>query len=79
MPADPSPSQIRPLGTSRKFNFIKLAGLFVCMGAAVVFSDDLKEVWKSEIASYESVQKNKDYRISLLGVTKGLLLLIPRS
>lgn len=34
-----------------------------------------EEVRKSEIAAFQSVQQNKDYRIHLLGVTKGIAFL----
>lgn len=50
-----------------------LLGIAVAVGAAS-FSH-AEEVRKSEIATFESVQQNKNYRVTLLGVTKGIAFL----
>ena len=42
---------------------------------AVADSLNADESGKSEIATYKSVQQNKDYRVSLLNVTKGIAFL----
>ncbi|QGQ26261.1 hypothetical protein F1728_27865 [Gimesia benthica] len=44
----------------------------VAAGAASVFTHAKEETRKSEIDTFESVQQNKDYRVSLLGITKGI-------
>ena len=44
----------------------------VVAGAASVFSNAEKVTWKSEIDTFESMQQNRDYRVSLLGITKGI-------
>ena len=51
---------------------VTLIGVVVAVGAAAIFSNAEEEERKSEIATFESVQQNKDYRVSLLGVTKGI-------
>lgn len=51
---------------------VALIGIAVAIGAAAVYSNADEEAQKSEIATFESVQQNKDYRVSLLGVTKGI-------
>ncbi len=51
---------------------VALIGVAVAVGAAAVFSNAEEQAQKSEIATFESVQQNKDYRVSLLGVTKGI-------
>lgn len=51
---------------------VTLIGVTVVVGAAAVFSNAEEVAQKSEIATFESVQQNKDYRVSLLGVTKGI-------
>ena len=52
-----------------------LAIVSVAVGAAAVFSSAEEETQKSEIATFESVQQDKDYRVTLLGVTKGIAFL----
>lgn len=50
----------------------------VAGGAAVVvavLANAEEESLKSEIATFETVQQNKDYRVTLLGVTKGIAFL----
>jgi hypothetical protein len=54
---------------------VTLIGVAVVVGAAAVFSNAEEETRKSEIATFESVQQDKDYRVSLLGVTKGIAFL----
>ena len=51
---------------------VTLIGVVVVVGTAAVFSNAEEEAWKSEIATFESVQQDKDYRVTLLGVTKGI-------
>ena len=51
---------------------VTLFGIAVVVGTAAVFSNAEEEARKSEIATFESVQQDKDYRVSLLGVTKGI-------
>ena len=51
---------------------VTLIGVAGVVGAAAIFSNAEEETRKSEIATFESVQQNKDYRVSLLGVTKGI-------
>ncbi len=51
---------------------VTLIGVAVVVGAAAVFSNADEEARKSEIATFESVQQDKDYRVTLLGVTKGV-------
>ena len=51
---------------------VTLIGIAVVVGGAAVFSNAEEEARKSEIATFESVQQDKDYRVSLLGVTKGI-------
>ncbi len=54
---------------------IALIGVAVVVGAATVFSNAEEEPRKSEIATFEHVQQDKDYRVSLLEVTKGMTYL----
>ena len=56
----------------RMNRLITLIGVAVVVGAAAEFSNAEEEARKSEIARFESVQENKDYRVSILGVTKGI-------
>lgn len=51
---------------------VTLIGVAVVVGPAAVFSNAEEVARKSEIATFESVQQNKDYRVSLLSVTKGI-------
>jgi len=52
---------------------ISLAGTtLVCILAALVQGDEPRS---SEIGTFESVRKNEDYRVTLLGVTKGVAFL----
>lgn len=44
----------------------------VVIGAASVFTHAEDETRKSEIDTFKSVQQNRDYRVSLLGITKGI-------
>jgi|TARA_R110001592_G_scaffold363201_1_gene681303 hypothetical protein len=44
----------------------------VVAAAASVFTHAEEETRKSEIDTFESVQQNRDYRVSLLGITKGI-------
>ena len=44
----------------------------VVAGAASVFSNAEEATRKSEIDTLESVLQNRDYRVSLLGITKGI-------
>jgi hypothetical protein len=53
---------------------IIVLGFAVTVCAARVFSN-AEEARKSEIATFESVQQNEDYRVSILGVTKGIAFL----
>ena len=54
---------------------VTLVIVAVVVGAAAVFSSAEEETRKSEIATFESVQQDKDYRVTLLGVTKGIAFL----
>ena len=54
---------------------VTLAIVTVVVGAAAVFSNAEEEPRNSEIASFESVQQDEDYRVTLLGVTKGIAFL----
>ena len=51
---------------------VALIGVAVVVGAAAVISSAEEEAQKSEIGTFESVQQNRDYRVLLLGVTKGI-------
>ncbi|QDT42757.1 hypothetical protein Pan241w_28460 [Gimesia alba] len=51
---------------------ITLVIVAVVVGAAAVFTHAEEETRKSEIATFESVQQNQEYRVSLLGITKGI-------
>tara|TARA_R110002095_G_scaffold189660_1_gene167280 strand:+ start:2865 stop:3455 length:591 start_codon:yes stop_codon:yes gene_type:complete len=51
---------------------VTLIVVVVVVGTAAVFLNAEEEAWKSEIATFESVQQDKDYRVTLLGVTKGI-------
>lgn len=51
---------------------VVLIGVAVVAGAAAGYSNAEEEARKAEIGTFESVQQNKDYRVSLLGVTKGI-------
>lgn len=55
----------------------KPAILLAVVIAVCAIADSLNadESRKSEIATYESVQQNTDYRVSLLGLTKGIAFL----
>ncbi|MFI4849787.1 MAG: hypothetical protein ACIAZJ_11860 [Gimesia chilikensis] len=54
---------------NRHITFVIVA---VVAGAAFVFTHAEDETRKSEIATFESVQQNRDYRVSLLGITQGI-------
>ena len=54
---------------------VPLIGVAVVVGAAAVSSNAEEELRKSEIATLETVQQDKDYRVTLLGVTKGIAFL----
>ena len=54
---------------------ITLIAVAVAVGAAAEFSNAEEEARKSEIAAFESVQQTEDYRVTLLGVTKGIAFL----
>jgi hypothetical protein len=47
----------------------------VVLSGAAVFLYAEEETRESDIATFESVQQDKDYRVSLLGVTKGIAFL----
>ena len=55
--------------------YVTLVIVAVVVGAAAVFLSAEEETRKSEIATFESVQQDKDYRVTLLGVTKGIAFL----
>lgn len=52
--------------------YITLSIVAVVIVAASVFTNAGEVTRKSEIGTFESVQQNRDYRISLLGITKGI-------
>lgn len=54
---------------------VTLMSVAVVVGAVAVLSSAEEETRKSEIATFESVQQDKDYRVSLLGITKGIAFL----
>lgn len=54
---------------NRHLTFVIVA---VVAGAASLFVNAEEETRKSEIATFESVQQNKVYRVSLLGITQGI-------
>ena len=56
---------------NKHITFLALATV-VCVVVDFVHA---KEPRKSEIVKFRSVQQNKDYRVSLLGVTKGIAFL----
>jgi hypothetical protein len=58
----------RPVETMGVAVVVIAAAVFV----PAVFAPAEEEARKSEIATFESVQQNKDYRVSLLGITKGI-------
>jgi hypothetical protein len=51
---------------------IILIGVAVVVGAAAVWSKAEEDTRRSEIAMFDSVRQGKDYRVMLLGVTKGI-------
>jgi len=51
---------------------VTVIGVTVVVGAASIFSNAEEDARKSDIATFESVQQNKDYRVTLLSVTKGI-------
>ncbi|APZ94292.1 hypothetical protein [Fuerstiella marisgermanici] len=54
---------------------VALIGITVVVGGVAVLSNAEEDPRESEIAKFESVQQNDDYRVSLLGVTKGIAFL----
>ncbi|QDT28329.1 hypothetical protein Enr10x_36710 [Gimesia panareensis] len=54
---------------NRHLTFVIVA---VVAGAASVFTHAEEETRKSEINTFKSAQQNRDYRVSLLGITKGI-------
>ncbi|GAA4453134.1 hypothetical protein [Novipirellula rosea] len=55
--------------------YATMIGVAVVIGAAAAFLNADEEMRKSEIDTFDSVQQNSDYRVSLLGVTKGVAFL----
>lgn len=49
-----------------------LMSVAVIVTATAVFSSPVAKTRVSEITTFDSVQQNNDYRVSLLGITKGI-------